>query len=72
MVLSEALPSLAAPVASSTAIVKASAPDIIDHVRSRRSRHVGAGVALGVIGALVGAAAVQNQMVALSLIPLAE
>lgn len=61
MVLSEALPAFAGPVPSSTAIVKASAPDMIDHVRSRRSQRVGAGIALGVIGALVGAAAVQNE-----------
>ena len=61
MVLSDAVPSLAAPVPSSTAIVKTSAPDMIDHVRSRRSQRVGAGIALGVIGALAGAAAVQNQ-----------
>ena len=61
MVLSEAVPAFAAPVPSSTAIVKSSAPDMIEHVRSRRGQRIGAGVALGVIGALVGAAAVQNQ-----------
>ena len=57
MVLSDAVPVFAAPVPSSTAIVKASAPDMIDHVRSRRSQRVGAGIALGVIGAAAGAIA---------------
>jgi hypothetical protein len=47
MVISDAVPSFAAPVPSSTAIVKTSAPDMLDHVRSRRSQRVGAGVALG-------------------------
>ncbi len=61
MVLCEAVPSFAAPVPSSTAIVKASAPNMIDQVRSRRGRAVGPGVALGVIGAMVGAATVRNQ-----------
>jgi len=57
----EAAPSFAAPVPSSTVAVKTTAPDMVDQVRSRRSRAVGAGVALGVIGAMVGAAAAQNQ-----------
>jgi len=47
MVISDAVPSFAAPVPSSTAIVKTSAPDMLDHVRSRRSQRVGAGIALG-------------------------
>jgi hypothetical protein len=47
MVISDAVPSFAAPVPSSTAIVKTSAPDMLDHVRSLRSQRVGAGIALG-------------------------
>ena len=61
MVLCETVPSLAAPVPSSAAIVKTTAPNMLDQVRSRRGRAIGAGVALGVIGALAGAAAAQNQ-----------
>jgi uncharacterized membrane protein YeaQ/YmgE (transglycosylase-associated protein family) len=61
MVLGETVPSFAAPVPSSTAIVKTTAPNMLDQVRSRRGRAIGAGVALGVIGALAGAAAAQNQ-----------
>ena len=61
MAFCDAAPSFAAPVFSSTAIVGASAPTMVDQVRSRRGRAVGAGIALGVIGALAGAAAAQNQ-----------
>ena len=61
MVLCETVPSFAAPVPSSAAIVKTTAPNMLDQVRSRRGRAIGAGVALGVIGALAGAAAAQNQ-----------
>lgn len=61
MVLCETVPSLAAPVPSSAAIVKTTAPNMLDQVSSRRGRAIGAGVALGVIGALAGAAAAQNQ-----------
>jgi len=61
MVLCETVPAFAAPVFSSTAIVKTTAPNMLDQVRSRRGRAIGAGVALGMIGALAGAAAAQNQ-----------
>ena len=61
MVLAETVPAFAAPVFSSTTVVKTTAPNMFDQVRSRRGRVIGAGVALGVIGALAGAAAAQNQ-----------
>lgn len=61
MVLCETVPAFAAPVPASTAVVKTTAPNMLDQVRSRRGRAIGAGVALGVIGALAGAAAAQNQ-----------
>ena len=56
-------PSFAAPVPSSIVAVKTAAPDILDQVRARRGRGgaIGAGVVLGVIGAVAGAAAAQNQ-----------
>lgn len=52
-------PVIAAPVLSSTATVKMAVPDMLDQVRVRRGRRgaIGAGIALGVIGAVAGAAA---------------
>lgn len=52
-------PAIAAPVPTSTAIVKAAAPDMLDQVRVRRGRRgaVGAGIAFGMIGAMAGIAA---------------
>ena len=63
MALCETIPAVAAPVPSSTVIVKTTAPNALNQVRARRGRGgaIGAGVALGVIGALAGAAAAQNQ-----------
>jgi hypothetical protein len=61
MAFCEITPSFAAPVFSSAAIVATTAPNMIDQVRSRRGRAVGAGIALGVIGGMIGAAAAQNQ-----------
>jgi hypothetical protein len=61
MVLCETVPSFAAPVPTSTAVVKTIAPNMLEQVRSRRGRAIGAGVAIGVIGALAGAAIAQNQ-----------
>ena len=63
LVLCDMAPSIAAPVLSSTAVVKMTAPNMLEQVRARRGRGraVGAGVALGVLGALAGAAAVQSQ-----------
>jgi hypothetical protein len=55
----DVMPAVAAPVLSSTATVKSAAPDMLDQVRIRRGRrgNIGAGIALGVIGAVAGAAA---------------
>jgi hypothetical protein len=55
----DVVPVIAAPVLSSTATVKMAAPDMLDQVRVRRGRGgaVGAGIALGVLGAVAGAAA---------------
>lgn len=52
-------PVIAAPVLSSTATLKTAAPDMLDQVRVRRARRgaVGAGIALGVLGTVAGAAA---------------
>ena len=58
--LGESVPSLAAPVLSSTAVVKTTAPNMLDQVRVRR-RAIGAGVALGVLGAVAGIAAARSQ-----------
>jgi hypothetical protein len=58
MAICEILPASAAPVLSSTALVKATTPDVVDHVRYRRA--IGPAIALGVIGA-VAVAALQNR-----------
>ena len=53
---------LAAPVLSSTAVVKSSLPSDTLNVRSRnRSGAVAAGAAIGIIGAIVGNAVARNQ-----------
>ena len=63
MAFCEAVPAIAAPVPSSTVVVKTMAPNALDQVRARRGRGgaIGAGAVLGVIGAIAGAAAAQNQ-----------
>jgi hypothetical protein len=55
----DVMPAVAAPVLSSAATVKSVLPDMLDQVRVRRGRggNIGAGIALGVIGAVAGAAA---------------
>jgi hypothetical protein len=59
--LGEMVPAIAAPVFSSTVGVKMAAPELVGQVRFRgRGAAIGAGVALGVIGAVAGAAAAQN------------
>ena len=55
MAICETVPASAAPVLSSTALVKIAAPNMLDQVRVRRA--IGAGAALGVLGALAGVAA---------------
>lgn len=61
--LGAATSSFAAPVPASTAVVKMTAPNMVEQVRYRRDRGgaIAAGAAIGVIGAIVGAAAIQNQ-----------
>jgi hypothetical protein len=53
------VPAIAAPVPSSTTIVKMAAPDTLDQVRVRRGRRggIGPGIAFGVLGAVAGIAA---------------
>ena len=58
MAICEILPASAAPVLSSTAPAKVATPDVVDQVYYRRA--IGAGVALGVLGAMAGAA-LQNR-----------
>lgn len=57
--LFETVPAAAAPVLTSTAVVKTTAPEMIDQVRVRR--RVGTAAAIGLLGAVVGAAATTNQ-----------
>ncbi|MGZ5864559.1 MAG: hypothetical protein ACXWKC_04195 [Xanthobacteraceae bacterium] len=59
MAICEILPASAAPVLSSTVLVKAATPDVVDQVRYYR-RAIGPAIALGVLGAVAGAA-LQNQ-----------
>ncbi len=63
LVFGDTVPAIAAPVLSGTATVKMAAPDMLDQVRIRRGRGpaIGAGVVLGVIGAMGGAAAARNR-----------
>jgi hypothetical protein len=55
----EMVPAAAAPVLSSTAIVKSTAPDMLGQVRWRGGRrgYAGVGIGLGIIGAVAGIAA---------------
>ena len=62
IVLTTVSPISAAPVLSSTAIVKSSLPSEALRVRSRnRGGAVAAGAAIGMIGAIIGTAAARNQ-----------
>jgi hypothetical protein len=60
MAFCETVPSFAAPVLSSTALVKTTAPDVIDQVRARRrggGNNIGPAIALGMFGVVAGAIA---------------
>jgi hypothetical protein len=58
----DVVPAVAAPVLSSTVIVKSSAPDTLDQVRWRGGRRglAGVGIGLGVLGAVAGIAAARR------------
>ena len=60
MVFCETVPSFAVPVFSSTALVKTTAPEVIDQVRARRRggrNNIGPAIALGMFGVVAGAIA---------------